>query len=265
MRHLPIVVAAVISATFSAQTVYGAGSDPQQIPARGAAAAPPHQVTRPPTPPAAPTPPPALPPQVVAPPITYPLPPIMMPPTGGLIPRFSGNDLFLTNDQRRRGRSSRRGQFGGSYFYAPLVTGYPAVADSMVTAPEAPVAPSIGFLRLSVTPASAQVFIDSYFVGTVQDIEAQRVLTLDAGPHRIEFRAPQYQTLTVDLRISPRETVTYRAALEPIRPPVPAVPAPASAGPMYVIPNCYLGNVPPRPSRLPSGCDINRVQVLGRK
>ncbi len=34
---------------------------------------------------------------------------------------------------------------------------------------------------------------------------------------------------------------------------------------MYLIPNCYLGNVPPRPSRLPSGCDITRVQVLGAR
>lgn len=39
----------------------------------------------------------------------------------------------------------------------------------------------------------------------------------------------------------------------------------ASAGPMYVIPNCYLGNVPPRQERLPLGCDINHVQVLGSK
>jgi hypothetical protein len=34
---------------------------------------------------------------------------------------------------------------------------------------------------------------------------------------------------------------------------------------MYVIPNCYLGNIPPRANRLPSGCDIKQVQVLAPK
>jgi hypothetical protein len=127
-------------------------------------------------------------------------------------------------------------------------------------------APATGLLRLSVTPIFAQVFIDSYYVGTVADIDAQRVLTVDAGVHRIEFRAPQYQTLTVDVRVMPYETVTYRGALEPIRPAPPAASAhAASPGPMYLIPNCYLGNVPPRPSRLPAGCDVNKVQVLGFK
>jgi hypothetical protein len=34
---------------------------------------------------------------------------------------------------------------------------------------------------------------------------------------------------------------------------------------MYVIPNCYIGNVPPRASRLPAGCDIKQVQILRAK
>ena len=81
-----------------------------------------------------------------------------------------------------------------------------------------------------MTPASAQVFIDSYYVGTVEDIDAQRVLRLEAGPHRIEMRAPEYRTLTVDVRVLPLETVTYRGALEPVRPQAATTPAPAAAG-----------------------------------
>jgi hypothetical protein len=121
---------------------------------------------------------------------------------------------------------------------------------------------STGLLRLAVTPAGAQVFVDSYYVGTVEDVNAQRVLELEAGPHRLEIRAPQYQTLAVDLRIQPLETVTYRGALEPTR-AAPA-PPPAAGAPtvMYVIPNCYMGNLPPRQSRLPSGCDVKHVEVL---
>jgi hypothetical protein len=31
---------------------------------------------------------------------------------------------------------------------------------------------------------------------------------------------------------------------------------------MYLIPNCYLGNVPPKAERLPQGCDVTRVQEI---
>ena len=73
--------------------------------------------------------------------------------------------------------------------------------------------------------------------------------------------------MTVDIRITPYETVTYRAALEPLRPAAaPAAPSVASANTkMYLIPNCYLGNIPPRANRLPAGCDVKQVQVLGPK
>lgn len=263
MRHLLIAFAAAISAIVAAQTVSAAGSGPQHA-MPGAATAPPvHQVPAPPT--TAPPPPPAPPPQPVGPPIVFPFPPLMTPPAGGLTPPAGGLAPEFVPPPPGRAHSPHFGRFG-SPFFAPFVTGYSAVADSVVARPSAPVATATGFLRLSVTPSAAQVFIDSYYVGTVADIDAQRVLTLEAGPHRIEFRAPQYQTLTVDLRIMPHELVTYRAALEPARPAVPAASAlTASPSPMYLIPNCYLGNVPPRPSRLPAGCDISKVQVLGSK
>ena len=177
----------------------------------------------------------------------------MPPPAGGLTPRFGEGPPFRT----------RRPSFpSGSGAYAPFVFGYPDVADveprRNYRAPAA--TPSTGLLRLAVTPSSAQVFADSYYVGTVEDVNAQRVLELEAGPHRLEIRAAQYQTLTVDVRILPLETVTYRGALEPRRAPAPP-PAAAPPTVMYVIPNCFLGNLPPRQSRLPSGCDIKQVQV----
>ena len=106
------------------------------------------------------------------------------------------------------------------------------------------------------------MFVDSYYVGTVEDVNAQQVLELEAGPHRLEFRAPQYQTLTVDVRILPFETVTYRGALEPVRVLRRRLPATGPPTVMYMIPKCYLGNLPPRQSRLPSGCDVKQVQVL---
>jgi len=189
--------------------------------------------------------------------------PFTPPPAAGTPPR----DIF---------RNDRRDPFR-TRFHAPGVAGFggfgygvgsyaadSATAESGAAAAAPPTA--TGLLRLSITPDDAQVFVDSYYVGTVADVEAGRALTLPAGPHRLELRASGYQSLAVDVRIGPYETLTYRAALERIPPAAPpARPAATSGAPMYLIPNCYLGNVPPRPSRLPTGCDISRVQVLGAR
>jgi hypothetical protein len=207
-----------------------------------------------PAPPASPR----TPPRTVAPPLTFPFPPLMTPPAGGLLPRAGEGVPFRTGPRRLYGG------YGGS-FYSPFYE-YPT-DTSVAPGTNRPSASVTGLLRLDVTPLTAQVFIDSLYVGTVADINAQRVLQLPDGPHHLEIHSPQYQTVTVDIRITPYETVTYRATLEPLRPAAaPAAPPVAAANAkMYVIPNCYLGNIPPRANRLPSGCDIKQVQVLGPK
>jgi len=212
-------------------------------------------------PPQVPAPPPR--PAAVPPPIVYPFPPLMPPPAGGLTPPAGGLPPRV-NDSFRPNRRNPLFVPGGSG-YSPFGYGFgyadaPPANDRATTAPP-PL--QTGLLKLAVTPASAQVFVDSYYVGTVADVDAQRVLQLEAGPHRLEFRAPQYRSLSVDIRVQPLETVTYRGALEPERPQAAATPAPAAPPTvMYVIPNCYLGNLPPRQNRLPSGCDAKQVQIL---
>jgi hypothetical protein len=256
---VPLAVVAVVGLALApgafAQSMHGQLNQT----ARGAAAAPRSHVTRP-TPPARPPAPPPAQPQTIAPPITYPFPPLMTPPAGGLLPRAGEGVPFRT-------RAPRGGYGYGGYFYAPGYGDYYTdTTDPSRSRLAAPV-PTTGLLRLAVTPLSAEVFVDSLYVGTVADINARNVLELSEGAHRIEIRAPQYQTVTVDVRITPYETVTYRATLEPLRPAAaaPAPPAPGPATTMYVIPNCYLGNVPPRPDRLPSGCDAKQVHVVGPK
>jgi hypothetical protein len=190
-----------------------------------------------------------------------PFAPLMTPPAGGLTPPAGGLPPRIDNSFRPRRRNPLFFPYGSGY--APFGYGYADSTPPTARAPLAPAAPAAGLLRLQVTPSSAQVYVDSYYVGTIEDLDAQRVLQLEAGPHRIELRAPQYRTLTVDIRVLPLETVTYRAALEPAQPQAAAPPSPA--GPptvMYVIPNCYLGNLPPRQSRLPSGCNAKDVQIL---
>jgi len=88
-----------------------------------------------------------------------------------------------------------------------------------------PVAPPLetsaeatGLLRLDVQPMDAQIFVDGYFVGTVMDFfQTREGLNLQPGPHHLEFRAPDYETLAVDVQIEPNRTITYRATLKRIR------------------------------------------------
>ncbi len=74
-----------------------------------------------------------------------------------------------------------------------------------------------GTLRVNVTPGHAQVFVDGYFVGSVDDFDgvSQR-LRLEEGTHQIEIRADGYEPLLFDVRIGIGETITYEGDLRPL-------------------------------------------------
>ena len=76
-----------------------------------------------------------------------------------------------------------------------------------------------GTLRLEISPNTAQVYVDGFYAGTVEDAARSRgVLTMAAGWHRIEFRAQGYETLSANVTIVPDATVSYRGDLKPLRP-----------------------------------------------
>jgi len=217
--------------------------------------------------PARPSPPsPAVParPQSVQQPVLLPMPSLPPQPTGGVTPPVPftpptiqpSRDVFL---------NGRRNPYGNRSKY-PIVYGYGGYPYGSEPEPTAPAenAPPVanGGLRLTGTPGEAQVFVDGYFVGTLADIEAGRPLTITAGPHHLELRAAGYQPVVIDIQITAYEILTYHAALDRVPTPPPPPRTSAATAPMYLIPNCYLGNVPPRANRLPSGCDIKQVQVL---
>jgi hypothetical protein len=103
------------------------------------------------------------------------------------------------------------GYSGEMYDYAPGYA-YP-IDQSSSYAPPQPAA-EIGNLRLVIEPPTAQVYVDGSFVGTVEESNSALAgLALAAGPHRIEFRAPGYETLTVDVTIPVNRTITYRGEL----------------------------------------------------
>jgi len=76
-----------------------------------------------------------------------------------------------------------------------------------------------GALKLKIKPRTAEVFVDGYYVGIVDDFDGLfQELRLSADPdgratHRIEIRAPGAQPLTFEVRLQPGQTITYRGEL----------------------------------------------------
>lgn len=155
-----------------------------------------------------------------------------------------------------------------SYIYGPV---YPWTSSSYQPYPPAPPPPAeapppepeLGVLRLEVEPADIlQVFVDGAFVGMPRELGGE--LALSPGSRRIEIRAAGHETLVFDARIQAGRTITYRGELTSIavKAPPPPVYVPAGSQTLYLIPGCYLGNVPPDPKRLPAGCDISRMKTI---
>ena len=73
-----------------------------------------------------------------------------------------------------------------------------------------------GAIRLKVKPSNANVYVDGYYAGVVDDFDGtfQR-LHLEPGPHRLEIRAASYQPLSLDVWITEDLTITYRGDLKP--------------------------------------------------
>jgi hypothetical protein len=73
-----------------------------------------------------------------------------------------------------------------------------------------------GTVRLKVTPKQAQVYVDGYYAGNVDDFDGVfQSLELERGEHTIEVRMRGYAPLRFDVRVRPGRTVTFRGVLEP--------------------------------------------------
>jgi hypothetical protein len=101
--------------------------------------------------------------------------------------------------------------YGGYPTYGTYGTyGYPQGGSSYYQEDE-------GLLRLKIKPRDAEVYVDGYFVGVVDEFDGvfQR-LHIESGTHRVEIRAPGYETLVVDVRISADRLTTYQGELRRI-------------------------------------------------
>lgn len=122
-----------------------------------------------------------------------------------------------------------------------------------------------GWLRFESVPGAAQVFIDGYYAGLVEDFGVSgRALDLEVGPHHVELRAPGYASLSFEIRIEANQILRYRGDLQRLTLPPAAAPPAASLSSTpkltYVIPNCYAGDRPPTRA-LPQGCSVAQMRV----
>jgi hypothetical protein len=230
----------------------------------------------------APAPPPTPSPMKAPPPPPLPSMPAALTvpnPFGGLVP--GSRDLYQSPDASDRFQQLRppgprpRGGFGGGGFGFGGVGyggygGYysePYYSPSLNNIYQPP--PEIrGGLALMTVPDSAQVFVDGFYVGLTEEFGAQgRPMTIAAGVHRIELRAPGYETLSFSVVIDPHAILRYRGDMTRLSStpaavvtPPPVAQQPAVAKNYYVIPKCYAGDKPPK-RPLPAGCDAKNLQT----
>jgi hypothetical protein len=101
------------------------------------------------------------------------------------------------------------------YFYYPGLVPYGRVDDGRSS------------LRLQVSPRQAEVFVDGYRAGTVDDYDGfgQR-LQLPPGGHRIEIYLAGYRTVSEALLFSPGHDHKIKLTMEPLAPGEAAPPRP---------------------------------------
>jgi hypothetical protein len=215
--------------------------------------------------------------------IGLPLPPIGLGPVTrppSILNSFRGDRVPPRGGTRGDGvRGNRRGSFErNALVFVPAFgygLGWPYVPDSLLpgTAVPSPPSPPVEYQptgRLHLTLQSRgdpQIYVDGYYVGLMSDLGGE--LTLEAGGHALELREEGYETLHVDVQIPAGALITYRGAMKRLAaapvpvaqvPSSPDVPPPAPAPTtIYMIPGCYVGNVPPRDASLPAGCDEGRA------
>ena len=75
---------------------------------------------------------------------------------------------------------------------------------------------NIGGVRMKVEPKDAEVYVDGYYAGIVDDFDGVwQQLRLDEGGYRIEVRKAGMATLTFDVMVQPGRTITYRGRMQP--------------------------------------------------
>jgi hypothetical protein len=75
-----------------------------------------------------------------------------------------------------------------------------------------------GSISFEISPSTAEVYIDSTYVGHVSDLGPNtQPLALTPGRHHVEIRAAGYQTLSLDADVTAGQVVPYQGQMQPVR------------------------------------------------
>jgi hypothetical protein len=90
-----------------------------------------------------------------------------------------------------------------------------------IAAAVVPLAAQQGYVKTSVNPGRAGVFIDGKYVGPAANFRIDRKYAVAPGEHEIKLVDPRYEELVTKVRVQPGETVKVRETLKPIEPAKP--------------------------------------------
>lgn len=104
---------------------------------------------------------------------------------------------------------------------------------------------NVGSARLQVTPKQAEVYVDGYLAGTVDDFDGffQR-LDIAPGEHELTLYLAGYETITERVLFRPGATLDIRHRMQPLAPGETSGPRP-TAGPPPAPPPSAGGAPPP--------------------
>ena len=134
--------------------------------------------------------------------------------------------------QGRRGRVVIGGGFGYAYsrfFYDPFWAPYPYYGYGAY-----PIGVrGSGEVRVLATPKQAEVFVDGFYAGVVDDFDGklQRLHTTPGG-HAITLHLEGYRTVTQNIYVTPANTFKLAITMDKLRPGETSDPAPIPARPL---------------------------------
>lgn len=124
---------------------------------------------------------------------------------------YYGNDYYWTRPYSHWGWAP----WGAGFFwYDPWWAAGPGYYGSGPYYPGYGSRYADGSVKLKMRPREAQVFVDGYYVGIVDEFDGIfQKLELEEGPHRIEVRLDGYEPQSFDVRITFDHTITLRGEL----------------------------------------------------
>jgi hypothetical protein len=108
--------------------------------------------------------------------------------------------------------------YGPAYYQYPIYVGGRGRYDNS------------GSVRLQISPRQAEVFVDGYFAGTVDDFDGvfQR-LNIEPGDHEVQVYLAGYRAFTQRFYLQPGKTFNIKHTMEPLGPGEQASPRPDPA------------------------------------